>query len=58
MDTPIDLATFKLTMNSSFVGCSIGRSPGFAPSSTCTTIFAKALCFRVGVRLNVVMSFN
>ena len=28
---PICLAAFRLMMNSNFVGCSTGRSAGFAP---------------------------
>jgi len=30
-DTPIALAVFKLSANSKLVGCSTGRSDGFAP---------------------------
>ena len=40
MVNPIVLATFRLTTNSSFVGCSNGRSPGFAPFSICAAISA------------------
>jgi hypothetical protein len=29
--TPMDFATLRLTTSSSFVGCSMGRSPGLAP---------------------------
>ena len=31
MAMPSDLAAFRLTTKSNFVGCSIGRSPGLAP---------------------------
>ncbi len=37
---PIDLATLRLITNSNLVGCSIGRSPGFAPRSILSTYSA------------------
>src|SRR5262249_43019459 len=36
-DTPIALAVFKLSVNSKLVGCSIGRSGGFAPLRSLAT---------------------
>src|SRR5215472_15523469 len=34
---PICLAVFRLITNSNFVGCSTGRSPGFAPFNILST---------------------
>src|SRR5260221_13062118 len=36
-DTPIALAVFKLSANSKLVGCSTGRSDGFAPLRSLAT---------------------
>jgi hypothetical protein len=35
--TPIDLAVILLITSSNRVGCSMGRSPGFAPRSSLST---------------------
>src|SRR5262249_25416888 len=40
MSRPSALAVVMLTMRSNFVGCSIGRSPGFAPRRILSTYSA------------------
>ena len=43
MVTPICLAAFRLIISSNFVGCSTGRSAGFAPFKILSTITAERL---------------
>jgi hypothetical protein len=47
---PIALAVFRFTINSYVVGCSIGRSAGFAPRKILATYVPTAGCLRLDLR--------